>query len=155
MILTHFTDKIFIEDFIQYGILDFEKVNFLSIFDYGNSFFYYLLSFLILDISFLTFNFLIFFLSISFFSIFFILCIPRYKIYIIRRVALIFSLILLNLNLLLFTNYDFTKLETQYNLGSKKNIFLYNLNFQLGIDNLSFWFILLTTLLFPFCILIS
>ena len=84
----------------------------------------------------------------------FILFIPNYKIKLIKQISLLLTVVVFILSLLLW--FGFNNLTSQF-------IFVYhipwlsswNIYYSLGIDGVSIFFVILTTLLIPFCVLIS
>lgn len=72
----------------------------------------------------------------------------------IRQVSLMSAFLTFILSLLIWILFDQTYSRFQY-VSELTWIPLANLNFSLGIDGISLFFILLTTLLFPICILMS
>ena len=92
----------------------------------------------------------LFFLSFfSFFSIFFI---PKKNIILIKQISLIFSFIIFLYCVFLFLNLDTLYIGFQF----KETLFFFNgLTFSLGVDGISIFFLLLTSLLFPICFLVN
>ena len=97
---------------------------------------------------------LIFILIITFFFLIILIIIPSYKIRLLKILSLYFSLILFILSLLLwiFFNNEHNNFIFIYHIPW---ISLLNIYYSIGIDGISIFFIILTTFLIPFCILIS
>ena len=85
---------------------------------------------------------------------FFILCIPRQEIILIRRVALYFSLFIFFMSIILWLEFDYFMSNFQF-MSKYPWFFSLNINFFLGIDSISLLFIILTTFIVPLCILTS
>jgi NADH-ubiquinone oxidoreductase chain 4 len=68
----------------------------------------------------------------------------------VKKIGLIFSIINLIISLIIFVIYDFSQNEFQFIQESYK---LNNYDIYLGIDGLSIYFVLLTTILIPVAIL--
>ena len=85
---------------------------------------------------------------------FFILCIPRQEIILIRRVALYFSLFIFLMSIILWLEFDYFMSNFQF-MSKYPWFFSLNINFFLGIDSISLLFIILTTFIVPLCILTS
>jgi proton-translocating NADH-quinone oxidoreductase chain M len=78
----------------------------------------------------------------------------QYNILRIKQLSLGFSLLTFNFSILLWLFFDSSSAKFQF--VQKLNwIPFYNLNFYIGIDGISLFFILLTTLLIPICLLSS
>ena len=75
---------------------------------------------------------------------FFILCIPRQEIILIRRVALYFSLFIFFMSIILWLEFDYFMSNFQF-MSKYPWFFSLNINFFLGIDSISLLFIILTT----------
>ena len=95
-------------------------------------------------------------LIISLLFIFFIilLFIPSYKIILIKKLSLYFTIIIFisTLFLWLLYNNENNNFVFVYHLSW---ISIFNLYYSIGIDGISIFFIILTAFLIPFCILIS
>lgn len=92
-------------------------------------------------------------------GIFFILIMPDWQGTKIKNIALITTLLTFLTSLFLWLEFDsstaFFQLTSDYN-NLLENYFSFStLNFSLGIDGISLFFIILTTLLTPICILVS
>jgi len=83
---------------------------------------------------------LIIFTLIPLFSLFFF---DKYY----KEISFLFSIILFSFSLFIFLTLDGNSTEFQYSF--------YFLDYKFGLDNISIWFILLTTFLQPICILIN
>jgi proton-translocating NADH-quinone oxidoreductase chain M len=64
-----------------------------------------------------------------------------------KEISFIFSIVLFAFSLFIFLTLDSNSPEFQY--------YFYLLDYKFGLDNISIWFILLTTFLQPICILIN
>lgn len=97
---------------------------------------------------------LIFLILIPFIGIFLLLFIPKTQSILIKKISLFFSLscFLYSLTFLFF--FDQSTSKFQY-LEFIEWLPLYNLNFFLGIDGISLFLVLLSTLIINFCILAS
>ena len=98
--------------------------------------------------------FLVFFIFFPLISIIFLSFFKRESISFLKQFAFLNSLLIFFISLffwLFFDNFCFTFQYTIY----LNWFFFYNINYSLGIDGISLLFIILTTFLFPFCILIS
>lgn len=94
--------------------------------------------------------FILFFLSI--FSFFFILFIPKKNILLIKQVSLLFSFIIFFFTIIIFVLLNPLYAGFQF----RETFFFFNgLSFSLGVDGISIFFILLTSLLFPICFLVN
>jgi len=93
-------------------------------------------------------------MSLLVFFIFVLLIIPEYQINLIKKLSLIFSFIILFCSLFLWFlfNNEQNSFIFVYHLPWSLN---WNIYYSLGLDGISIFFILLTTLLIPFCMLIS
>ena len=83
-----------------------------------------------------------------------LLFIPTKNVLLTKQVSLFFSSLVffISLFLWLFFDKDYARFQFVYELGWIPS---YNLNFSLGIDGISLFFVLLTTLLIPICLLAS
>lgn len=99
-------------------------------------------------------NLLILILVILFFFILILLLIPQYKISLLKVLSLYFTLFIFILSLFLwfFFNNENNTFVFVYHLPWISSL---NIYYSLGIDGISIFFIILTALLVPFCILIS
>jgi len=95
-----------------------------------------------------------FLLSLPFFGIFLIIAIPSRKHTLIKQTAFLCSSIVFLFSLVLWIFFDDSTPNFQYIEFFNWN-FLFNVNFFLGIDGISLFFILLSTLLVCVCILNS
>ena len=85
---------------------------------------------------------------------FILLFIPENRLVLIRNVALIFSLLTFIFSVILWLKFDFFLSKFQF---VDKFLWLefLNINFFLGVDSISILFILLTTFIYPLCVLTS
>lgn len=90
-------------------------------------------------------------LLLSFFSFFSILFIPKKKILLIKKLSLTFSFLILLFSILIFFCID-TDVRFQF---IKSIFFFKGFFYSVGIDRISIFFLLLTSLLFPICFLVS
>ncbi len=95
-----------------------------------------------------------FLLSLPFFGIFLIIAIPSRKHTLIKQTAFLCSSIVFLFSLVLWIFFDDSTPNFQYIEFFNWN-FLFNVNFFLGVDGISLFFILLSTLLVCVCILNS
>ena len=84
-----------------------------------------------------------------------VLLLPRESEELVKRVALLFTLIPLALAIALFISYDRATAGTQYVHGPVNWIAAFNIQYHIGIDGLSVTLLLLTALLGPICVLAS
>ncbi len=84
-----------------------------------------------------------------------LLFLPSYDIKLIKEFGLLTSSILFLLSLLLYVKFNANIIGFQQIYVLKYHIFNLNLNYYIGIDGISLFFIILTTFLIPICILIS
>ena len=99
-------------------------------------------------------NLLILLLELNLFFIFIIAIIPKHNIKLLRLVSLYSSIILFLLSLFIWIEFQYDIVRFQFNINFMWLNF-FNLHYSLGIDGLSIFFILLSTLLIPICILVS
>lgn len=101
-------------------------------------------------------------------GVFILLFIPNWKVQLIRNIALNTSLITFLTSLLLWIEFDNSTSKFQFfenytwlgssnlnNLGLTSEFSFSTLNFVLGLDGISLFFVILTTFLIPICILVS
>lgn len=101
-------------------------------------------------------------------GVFILLFIPNWKVQLIRNIALNTSLITFLTSLLLWIEFDNSTSKFQFfenytwlgssnlnNLGLTGEFSFSTLNFVLGLDGISLFFVILTTFLIPICILVS
>lgn len=94
-------------------------------------------------------------------GVFILLFVPNWKVQLIRKIALNTSLITFLTSLLLWIEFDNSTSKFQYfeNYTWLENstieLSFSTLNFVLGIDGISLFFVILTTFLIPICILVS
>lgn len=102
----------------------------------------------------LSINLLLLIIISLFFGFIFLFFIPSYKIKLIKKISLVFTLIifLLTLFLWLLYNNESTNFIFVYHISW---ISIFNLYYSIGLDGISIFFIILTAFLIPFCILIS
>jgi len=93
-------------------------------------------------------------LLLPIFGIFFLLFIPRKHNLLIKKVSLFFSLSCFFYSLLLFLFFDQSTSKFQY-LEFIEWFPVYNMHFFLGLDGISLFLVILSTLLINFCILTS
>ena len=99
-------------------------------------------------------NLLLFIIFLFIIFLFILFLIPSYKIVFLKQFSLAFSIVIFLLSLVLWL---------LFNNQSNEFIFVYhiswisffNIYYSLGLDGISIFFIILTTFLIPFCILIS
>lgn len=89
-----------------------------------------------------------------FIFILFIIIIPSYEIFLIKKLTLYFSLMIFILSLFLWVFFNNEINSFIYVLHVPWLTFL-NIYYTVGIDGISIFFIILTTILIPLCILIS
>jgi proton-translocating NADH-quinone oxidoreductase chain M len=107
-------------------------------------------------------------LSLPLLGVFILLFIPNWKVQLIRNIALNTSLITFLTSLLLWIEFDNSTSKFQFfenytwlgssnlcNLGLTGEFSFSTLNFVLGLDGISLFFVILTTFLIPICILVS
>ena len=101
-----------------------------------------------------TINLLLLILLILFLFIVILIFIPSYKISLLKTLSLYFTLFIFILSLFLwfFFNNENNTFVFVYHIPW---ISFFNVYYSLGIDGISIFFIILTALLIPFCILIS
>lgn len=87
-------------------------------------------------------------------SVVFLLVVPSYNWKLVRQLSLFFSLIVWVFSLKLFTNFDPSFPGFQYE-STTPWLSYFGLSYHIGIDGISLFLILLTTLLIPLCILVS
>lgn len=99
-------------------------------------------------------NLLIFIILLLFVYMILLLIIPYYKLRLLKKLTLSFSLFIFILSLFLwiFFNNENTNFVFVYHLPWLSFL---NVYYSIGIDGISIFFIILTTFLIPFCILIS
>jgi len=95
-----------------------------------------------------------FFLTFILISIGGFLCIPSYNLRLLRVYALAVSFVVFWLSLVLLLKFDSNTLNFQY-YETFNWLDLFNLSWSVGVDGLSIFFIILTTVLIPFTILSS
>lgn len=100
------------------------------------------------------FNYISFLVLLPLFSIFLILIIPQKNLLLIKKIALSSSFILFLYTESLWFVFDMSFSRFQFLLDYYW-INFFNLNFSLGLDGISYIFVLLTTLLIPLCLLSS
>jgi len=100
------------------------------------------------------FNPLILLPLVLFVSSFFIIFIPKNNTSFIKNFALFISLSVFLYSLLLWINFDYSCAKFQFSTNFVW-ISCSNINFSFGLDGISLFFILLTTFIFPLCILSS
>ncbi len=83
-----------------------------------------------------------------------IILIPRNNLFLIRNIALNFSLITFLFSVLLWIGFDSFISKFQF-ITKIQWLSSLNINFILGVDGVSLLFVVLTTLIFPICILSS
>lgn len=96
-------------------------------------------------------------MSILFFPLFgvlLLLFIPNSQVHLIRRVGLTVSLVTFILSLFLWVQFDNSTGKFQ-NVESFTTVFGPNIDFCIGIDGISLFFIILTTFLVPVCLLVG
>jgi proton-translocating NADH-quinone oxidoreductase chain M len=99
-------------------------------------------------------NLITFIILVPIIGIFLILSVPNSEKRLLKILSLNFSLILFVCFLIIWLCFD--KMETGFQFTSKFFIFsTLNINFLVGIDGISLFFLLLTTLLVPVCLLAS
>ena len=91
---------------------------------------------------------------ILFFFILSILCIPSYKVILIKKLSLYYSIIIFLLSLLLWIFFN-NEINTFIYIIHIPWLDFLNIYYTIGIDGISLFFIILTTVLIPICILIS
>ena len=99
-------------------------------------------------------NILVYTLCLPLVGAMFLLCVPNSKQTFLKTVALNFSCATFVLSLFLWVFFNKSIGTFQY----VSNFFwipAFNINFSIGIDGISIFFILLTTLLIPLCLLAS
>lgn len=84
-----------------------------------------------------------------------VLLLPRESEELIKRVALVFTLVPLIIAVYLFIDYDRTIAGEQFKHGPVPWIEVFNIQYYVGIDGLSVTLMLLTALLGPICVLAS
>ena len=99
-----------------------------------------------------TFNYLLFIIFIIFFSIFITFFLKEEII--IKKFNIFITFIIFFLSLFLWISFDKFSSNFQYFYNINWLLY-YNINFSLGIDGISLFFIILTTFLIPICLLIS
>jgi len=87
-------------------------------------------------------------------GVFVVLFYPSQNIHVIRKLGLFFSFSLFTVSLFLFVLFDRTCVKFQF-VFDLIWISSSNLNLSLGVDGISIFFVLLTTLLMPICLLAS
>ena len=87
-------------------------------------------------------------------TIFILFFIKKNNLNILKQYSLFASLITFFFSLILWLNFDYLNSEFQYT-SHFSWFFSYNINYGLGLDNISILFFILTTFLIPLCILIS
>ena len=99
-------------------------------------------------------NLLVWILIVLFIFIFIIMFIPSYKVSLLKILTLSFTLFIFILSLFLwfFFNNENNTFIFIYHLPW---ISFFNIYYSLGLDGISIFFIILTALLVPFCILVS
>lgn len=99
-------------------------------------------------------NLLVFILMLPIFGILFLIFIPPQKKRLLKSIALNITCLSFTVSLLLWFFFQKSMNSFQFFI---KFFWLpnFNLNFSLGIDGISLFFILLTNLLIPLCLLIS
>ena len=85
----------------------------------------------------------------------FVLLLPRESEELIKRVALVFTLVPLIIAVYLFIDYDRTIAGKQFTEGPFPWIEVFNIQYYVGIDGMSVTLMLLTALLGPICVLAS
>ena len=85
---------------------------------------------------------------------FFILFVPKENLVLIRNIALNFSLLTFLVSVFLWVGFDSFVSKFQF-ITKVQWLSVLNVNFILGVDGISLLFIVLTTLIFPICILSS
>ena len=98
-------------------------------------------------------NLLSFILFILFFSILHLSFISSKKEYLIKSLSLSYSVLIFFLSIFLWIFFDKNSINFQFIQEISWLSFYENFTFVLGIDGISLFFILLTTLLIPLCIL--
>ena len=101
-----------------------------------------------------TINLLVWILIILFFFIILLIFIPQHKIRLLKVLSLYFTLFIFILSLFLWFFFN-NENNTFIYIYHFSWISFFNIYYSLGIDGISIFFIILTTLLIPFCILIS
>ena len=99
-------------------------------------------------------NILSYLLVLPIVGAFFLLIIPKWNFQLLRITALIFSFSTFILSLFLWVWFDKSTSEFQY-VDQLLWVPSLNLNFIMGVDGISLFLIILTTLLIPLCILAS
>ena len=99
-------------------------------------------------------------LCVPLIGVFMLLFVASWKVDLIRKIALNTSLITFLLSLLLWIEFDnstahFQFVNTFSATGGKSDVSFSQLQFLLGIDGLSLFFVILTTCLIPICLLVS
>ena len=85
---------------------------------------------------------------------FFLLFISENNLILLRKTALIFSLITFILSIIIWLQFDSLSLNFQF-VHKLEWFEALNINIFIGIDGISLLFVLLTTFIFPLCILTS
>jgi NADH-quinone oxidoreductase subunit M len=99
-------------------------------------------------------NIIVYVLMLPLIGTFFLLIIPSSNRFLLKLTALIFSCLTFILSLLLWIFFDKSVGTFQF-VNKFLWIPIFNINFPIGIDGISLFFVLLTTLLIPLCLLAS
>ena len=94
-------------------------------------------------------------ISLPFLAFIIILLIPKNNFLLIKRLSLIFSIIILFYCIELFIILNIMQIKGGFIKSNLNLSFFFNIDYNIGIDGISILFLLLMSILIPICLLVN